>query len=124
MPILNVQIMQGHTPAQKTALLKALSQGVVDSVAAPITSVRATLHEVAPEHVIVAGELGRPMALVNVYMIAGRSEELKSALIGALNQAVCSSIDISGQEVRVVLHDIPNSDMGMANGVSAKSAGR
>lgn len=124
MPILNVQIMQGHTPAAKAALLKGLSQAVVDSIAAPVASVRVTLHEVAPEHVIVAGELGKAMALVTVDLIAGRSVELKAALIAALNQAACDSIGISGQDVRVVLRDVPKTDMGVANGLSAASAGR
>ncbi|WP_241134528.1 tautomerase family protein, partial [Achromobacter xylosoxidans] len=64
MPILNVQIMQGHSAAQKTALLKAASQAVVESIAAPLSSVRIVLQEIPAEHVIVAGEIGKAMARV------------------------------------------------------------
>lgn len=71
-----------------------------------------------------AGELGKAMALVTVDLIAGRSVELKAALIAALNQAACDSIGISGQDVRVVLRDVPKTDMGVANGLSAAAAGR
>src|SRR5690606_1196829 len=88
MPLLNVQIMQGHQPAQKSALLAAACQAVVDSIGAPLSSVRVVLEEVPAAHVIVAGELGRQMALVTVDMIAGRTDEQKEALIGALNRAV------------------------------------
>lgn len=77
MPLLNVQIMQGHQPAQKSALLAATCQAVVDSIGAPLASVRVVLEEVPAAHVIVAGELGRQMALVTVDMIAGRTDEQK-----------------------------------------------
>lgn len=124
MPILNVQIMQGHSAAQKTALLKATSQAVVESIAAPLASVRIVLQEVPAEHVIVAGEIGKAMARVDAALIEGRDEAKKSALIAALNQAVCDSIGISGEDVRVLIRDVPKTDMGVANGLSAKAAGR
>ncbi len=124
MPILNVQILQGHTAAQKAALLNAASNAVVESIAAPLPSVRIVLQEVPAEHVIVAGEIGKRMARVDVELIEGRDEAKKAALIAALNQAVCASIDISGEDVRVLLRDVPKTDMGVANGLSAKAAGR
>nr|WP_255032409.1 tautomerase family protein [Bordetella genomosp. 1] len=124
MPILNIQIMQGHSADQKTTLLKAASNAVCESIAAPLPSVRIVLEEVAPAHVIVAGEVGKSMALVDVALIEGRTDDLKEALIGALNRAVCDSIGISGADVRVVITDVPKINMGVANGVSAKAAGR
>lgn len=124
MPILNVQIMQGHSAAQKTTLLKAASQAVVESIAAPLPSVRIVLQEIPAEHVIVAGEIGKAMARVDAALIEGRDEAKKSALIAALNQAVCDSIGISGEDVRVLIRDVPKTDMGVANGLSAKAAGR
>jgi len=124
MPILNVQILQGHTAAQKAALLTAASNAVVESIAAPLPSVRIVLQEVPAENVIVAGEIGKRMVRVDVALIEGRDEAKKAALIAALNQAVCTSIDISGEDVRVLIRDVPKVDMGVANGISAKAAGR
>ncbi|MBV7486948.1 tautomerase family protein [Bordetella sp. BOR01] len=124
MPILNVQIMQGHSAAQKTSLLKNCSQAVVDSIAAPLPSVRIVLNEAAPEHVIVAGEIGKAMALVLVGLIEGRTDEKKAALIAALNRAVEESIGISGQDIRVIITDVPKTDMGVAGGITALAAGR
>ncbi|CAB3839240.1 hypothetical protein LMG26858_01107 [Achromobacter anxifer] len=124
MPILNVQIMEGHSAAQKAALLKAASNAVVESIAAPLSTVRIVLQEVSAEHVIVGGEIGKAMARIDVALISGRDEAKKAALIAALNQAVCASIGISGQDVRVLLRDVPNTDMGAANGITAKANGR
>ncbi|WP_258127378.1 tautomerase family protein [Achromobacter anxifer] len=124
MPILNVQIMEGHSAVQKAALLKAASNAVVESIAAPLSTVRIVLQEVSAEHVIVGGEIGKAMARIDVALISGRDEAKKAALIAALNQAVCASIGISGQDVRVLLRDVPNTDMGAANGITAKANGR
>ena len=88
MPMLNVQIMQGYSSAQKTDLLKKLTQSVVDSVSAPLSSVRVVLQEIPPEHVIVAGEIGHEMVMITVGLIHGRTDELKSALIAAMAKAV------------------------------------
>ena len=124
MPILNVQISQGCSPSQKTALLQKMTQAVVDSVAAPLASIRIVLQEIPPEHVIVAGELGKQMALVTANLIQGRSDELKAALIEALANAVEQAAGISAQNVRVVLYDIPKTDLGVAGGKTALAAGR
>ncbi|HBL64604.1 MAG TPA: 4-oxalocrotonate tautomerase, partial [Achromobacter sp.] len=85
MPILNVQILQGHSAAQKAALLRAASDAVVQSIAAPLPSVRIVLQEVPAENVIVAGEIGKRMVRVDVALIEGRDEAKKAALIAALN---------------------------------------
>jgi 4-oxalocrotonate tautomerase len=83
-----------------------------------------TLSESPAENIIVAGEFGQDAALVMVMLISGRTEEQKVALIAAINRAVHESIGISDQNVRVIVRDVPNTDMGMAGGVTAKSAGR
>lgn len=124
MPIINVQIMQGHSVVQKTALLKNMTQAVVDSISAPLASVRVVIQEVPRENVIVAGELGKDMALATVGLISGRTQDQKAALIAALANSVEQSIGLSIQNVRVILLDTPTTDMGVAGGQTAKAAGR
>jgi len=124
MPMLNVQIMQGHSAANKTELLKKLTQSVVDSIGAPIASVRVVLQEVAPEHVIVAGEIGKEMVMITVGLIRGRTEDQKAAVIAAIFEATEQAIGVSKQNIRVILFDRPATDFGVAGGVTAKAAGR
>lgn len=124
MPILHVHVLSGWSADKKSSLLKAASQAVVESLDAPLRSVRVMLHEIAPEHIIVGGETGRQSVVFHVHLIAGRTEAQKNALYKALNGAACASLGVSGDDVRVLLDDIPNTDMGMANGVSAKAMGR
>ena len=119
MPMLNVQIMQGYNSAQKTDVLKKLTQSVVDSVSAPLSSVRVVLQEIAPENVIVAGEIVHEMVMITVGLIHGRTDELKSALIAAMAKAVEASIGVTSQNVRSILFDLPTTDGGVPGGRTA-----
>ncbi len=124
MPILHAHIVAGSSPQQKSDFMQAASQAVVDSLGAPLRSVRLMLQEVPREHIIVGGEVGRESVVFHVYMIAGRNEAQKQALFTALTKAASGTLGVDGANVRVVVADVPNIDMGMANGVSAKSSGR
>lgn len=124
MPILTIKIPAGHHASQKADLLKGLTDAVTNSLQAPLPSIRVTIDEVAPENCIVAGEIGKPNALVHAALIAGRSEALKAALIAQIAKAVEQAIGLSAEHTRVLIQDYPTTDMGVAGGVSAKAAGR
>ncbi len=124
MPMLNVQILQGHSAAKKTDLLKKLTQSVVDSIGAPLSSVRVVLQEIPAEHVIVAGEIGKEMVMITVGLIRGRTEDQKAAVIAAMSEATEQAIGVSKQNIRVILFDRPATDFGVAGGITAKAAGR
>lgn len=124
MPIVTVHLTSGYTSEQKTALLKQASQAIESSLNAPTTSIRMVLQEYAADSSIVAGEVGAAQLLFMTYLIEGRNVELKSALMAALTKAAEESIGMSGEDVRVVVCDIPKSDMGVAGGISALAAGR
>lgn len=122
--MLNVQILQGHSAAKKTDLLKKLTQSVVDSIGAPLASIRVVLQEIPPEHVIVAGEIGKEMVMITVGLIRGRTEDQKAAVIAAMAEATEQAIGVSKQNIRVILFDRPATDFGVAGGITAKAAGR
>lgn len=124
MPIITAHITAGYSAEQKTALLKAATRAVEQSLNAPLPSIRMVLQEYAAESTIVAGEIGAAQLLYFVDLIEGRSVELKAALMAALTEAAYESIGMSGQDVRVIVRDIPKSDMGVAGGISALAAGR
>jgi len=124
MPMLNVQILQGHSAEKKTDLLKKLTQSVVDSIGAPLASVRVVLQEIPADHVIVAGEIGKEMVMITVGLIRGRTEDQKAAVIAAMFEATEQALGVSKQNIRVILFDRPATDFGVAGGVTAKAAGR
>lgn len=134
MPNLNVYVAEGHTVAQKAALLQRMTDAVVDSVGSPKESVRIFLIELPRAHVCVGGvtlltdELaGRPVPpggpTVHAFLIAGRSAAQKEALIGGITRAIGETLAIPPDPVRVMIFDVASTDFGM-KGVTAKSLGR
>ena len=63
------------------------------------------------------------MSIIQVFFIAGRTDEQKEKLIGALTDAAVNAIGVNRSDVRVILKDIPNTEYGIA-GKTAKSLGR
>lgn len=124
MPIITAQLAAGYGTAQKTALLKQATQAIEDSLGAPLASIRIFLQESNANETIVAGNLGATLLTFIAYLIEGRTEAQKAALILALNKAGSQSIGISPQDIRVIIQDVPKTDMGVAGGISAKQAGR
>jgi 4-oxalocrotonate tautomerase len=63
MPIVNVTLIEGRSVEAKVKLIKAITDAVVESINAPIASVRVILNEVPPWHFGSAGEVkGLPKA--------------------------------------------------------------
>lgn len=124
MPILNILINQNHEPARKKQLLEGVTQAVVDSIGAPLSSIRAAVQTIDSQDAIVAGQIGTTMAQVDVYLLPGRTEDQKASLIAALSKTVANTIQVSDQDSRIIIHDIPLTDMGVAGGISAKASGR
>jgi 4-oxalocrotonate tautomerase len=50
MPTIRVEMMEGRTPEQKTALVKALTQAVVESLGSKPESVDVLLYDIKHEH--------------------------------------------------------------------------
>jgi 4-oxalocrotonate tautomerase len=63
------------------------------------------------------------MPFAQVYLLEGRTEEQKRAVIEKVTLALTEALDAPKQNVRVWIHDVPKENWGIA-GVSAKDLGR
>lgn len=63
------------------------------------------------------------MPFAQIYLIEGRTEEQKRALIEKVTHAIVEAVDAPKENVRVWLHDMPKENWGIG-GVSAKDLGR
>jgi 4-oxalocrotonate tautomerase len=55
MPIITAHILAGRDTEKKRAFIRALTQAAVDTLDAPVESVRVILSEMDPEHFGIAG---------------------------------------------------------------------
>ena len=63
------------------------------------------------------------MPFAQIYIMEGRTEQQKAALIEKVTQALMDSVGAPKENVRVWIHDVPKENWGIA-GVSAKALGR
>ena len=62
------------------------------------------------------------MPFAQIYMLEGRSEEQKKAVIEKVTRALVEAVGAPPTNVRVWIHDVPKENWGIA-GVSAKELG-
>ncbi|MDS1141074.1 tautomerase family protein [Pusillimonas sp. SM2304] len=124
MPYVTISATEGLSAEQKKQLLERSSDAVVQSIGAPLASVRVLLHDLPNGHYLNAGQFNTPGIMFVVDFIEGRTEEQRNALIAALSKVGLETTGIPESEVRVRLLDFPKANMGMAGGVSAKAMGR
>lgn len=63
------------------------------------------------------------MPFVQIYLLEGRTEEQKRAVIEKVTQAMVEAVDAPRENVRVWIHDMPKENWGIA-GKTAKDLGR
>ena len=63
------------------------------------------------------------MPFAQIYMIEGRTEEQKRAVIEKVTAALHEAVGAPKEAIRVWIHDMPKENWGIA-GVSAKDLGR
>ncbi|MGD9942666.1 MAG: 2-hydroxymuconate tautomerase [Burkholderiaceae bacterium] len=63
------------------------------------------------------------MPFAQIYMMEGRSEAQKRAVIERVTQALVEAIGAPQENVRVWIHELPKENWGIA-GVTAKDLGR
>lgn len=60
------------------------------------------------------------MPIVNIQLIAGRSDEQKETLIQKVTEACVEAIDCTPESVRILLSDVATQDFGVAGESVAK----
>jgi 4-oxalocrotonate tautomerase len=63
------------------------------------------------------------MPFAQIYLIEGRTEDQKRAVIEKVTHALVEAVGAPKENVRVCIHDVPKENWGIA-GISAKALGR
>lgn len=120
MPYVTISLTPGLSAEKKKELMQRCSDAVVESIGAPLTSVRVVVHELADDAYMNAGQFGAEGVIIVVDMIEGRTQTQKDALIAMLSRAAAEVSGLTEEShVRVRVVDFPRGNMGMANGLTA-----
>jgi 4-oxalocrotonate tautomerase len=57
MPLIEIHLLKGRTAEQKKKLLASVTEAVVESIDAPLQSIRVWIHEMTEDDYMVAGHM-------------------------------------------------------------------
>ncbi len=63
------------------------------------------------------------MPIAHIHMIEGRDAEKKERLIAEVTDAICRSLDVKPESVRVLIQEVPKAHFGIG-GASVKKLGK
>lgn len=61
------------------------------------------------------------MPIVNINLIEGRSVEQKRELVKKVTEAICESVDVTPDHVRIILQDMAKHDYAIAGKLKSDS---
>ena len=56
MPLVEVHLLEGRSPEVKREVLASVTRAIRESTGAPLETIRVWIHELPPDHYMVAGE--------------------------------------------------------------------
>jgi 4-oxalocrotonate tautomerase family enzyme len=123
MPLIEIDLMEGHTPDVHRELIERCTALYADIVVAPTERFRAKLNVVPAAHWGLGGEAGpeRVSPLIHVLLMEGRPMELIHRLMSEMSALVAEILSISVDNTRVLITEIPVTHWGIG-GVPASAA--
>jgi 4-oxalocrotonate tautomerase len=123
MPLVRVSLQSGRTPAQKKAIADSIYEAMRETVNIPEDDRFILLDERTPENVFIdPGYMGisrtSEAIIIEITFRKGRTAEMKQALYRQVVNRISQSIDLSPNNVMIVLHENDTADWSFGNGVA------
>lgn len=122
MPLVRITMPEGIPPERRAALGEGVHRALVDVAKAPADDKFQILEVGPPESVVFTPSyLGlshrAPVVVIQVFMNAGRTVEVKKALYAALADAVTAAAPVRREDVIVNLVEVPRENWSFGGGV-------
>ena len=122
MPLVRITMPEGLASGQRSALSEGVHRALVEVAKAPADDKFQILEMGPPESIVFTpGYLGLrhygPIVVIQVFMNAGRTVEVKKALYAALADAVTAAAPVRREDVIVNLVEVPRENWSFGGGV-------
>lgn len=123
MPLLQIDLMEGHSAPVHAALVQRCTALFAEIVVSPIERFRALVNVVPQDQWGLGGEVAaeRVSPLIRIHLIEGRPLEMLHRLMVGMSALVAEILDIPVANTRVLITEIPGTHWGIG-GVPASSA--
>lgn len=118
MPLVKIEVREGRSAPEKKALLEAIHAALVEALHVPDQDRTQRLYELPVDCFEIPPDKTGSFTLIEITMFPGRSAEAKRRLYEAIVRNL-GRLDISPNDVLVVLHEPRMENWGIRGGVPA-----
>lgn len=119
MPLVKVELLKGKSREYKKAILDGVHAALAESLKIPDHDRTQRLYELDPAHFEIPPSKTENVTLIEITMFKGRSTEAKKKLYRAIVRNLAESPGIEGNDITIVLHELPLENWGIRGGKPA-----
>lgn len=119
MPIVKIEMRAGKTAQYKKAVLDCIHGALVDAFKIPDYDRNQKIYELMPENMEVPGNKTDDYMLIEITVFQGRSLEAKRNLYKRIVDELATHVNIKGDGVTIILHEVPLENWGIRVGLPA-----
>jgi phenylpyruvate tautomerase PptA (4-oxalocrotonate tautomerase family) len=126
MPLTKIHIRKGHPPEKKRAIADAVQTSLIATLDIPEHDRFQLIHEYEDEHFIHPEAFldltyTRDLLMIEIAFIAGRSDELKQALLADLNRRLVETADVRSDDVFVSMYEFAAVNVSFGRGLTQRA---
>lgn len=118
MPHATIHRLSGSTSPDRRAIVEAVNRAMIDALKVPEDTHPVRLSEYDADSFLIPGQSSPAFTLVEATIYPGRSLETKRRLYARLIEGL-GELGIAGEDIRVVLYEVPREDWGLRGGMPA-----
>jgi phenylpyruvate tautomerase PptA (4-oxalocrotonate tautomerase family) len=129
MPLTKVHLRKGASPEKRRAIADAVQEALIANLGIPAQDRFLAITEYDADNFVHASSFDTygltytsELLMLEISFIAGRSDEVKKALIADLNQRLVKTAGVRSDDVFIVLYDVGPANVSFGQGVAQRAA--
>ena len=119
MPLVRIEILKGKDPSYKKSIMAGVHKALLESLKIKEEDNFQRLYELEKENFAIAPHKTEKFIIIEITLFRGRSYEAKKGLYKKIVENLGQSPGISGEDIMIVLHEVPLEHWGLQGGKPA-----
>ncbi|MGB9202166.1 tautomerase family protein [Methanobacterium sp.] len=116
MPFVNINVKKGKSGEYKVAILDGVRNALIETIKVSEDNTFQRIYELDEENFIYPRSRTENVTIIEITMYKGRTVEAKKDLYKAINLNLAKNPGIAGNDISIVIYDLPPEDMVLEDG--------
>ena len=116
MPFVNIEVKKGKSSEYKKAILDGVRNALIDTIKVSEDNTFQRIYELDEANFEYPRARTENVTIIEITMYKGRAVEVKKALYTAINRNLAQNPGITGNDISIVIYDVPPEDMVLEDG--------